>query len=199
MKKMKLLMRLVGISLALLLLFTASACNTAQAEEEADMKNENVNSKESDTTENAVEIPCEGYTLSLEGTDLVFRYDDSVIHQGEVTNLGISEGVTSSIHYPVKAKEDVVWFLSNVLICERIQLTPTTWDSFECTSENPAFLNWNSVSFNSEIELSLWFQDDGQLIVMDAKTEQVYCSEPDVVDLEKYYRFLYDFDWTVIN
>ena len=33
MKKMKLLMRLVGISLALLLLFTASACNTAQAEE----------------------------------------------------------------------------------------------------------------------------------------------------------------------
>ena len=34
MKKMKLLMRLVGISLALLLLFTASACITAQAEGE---------------------------------------------------------------------------------------------------------------------------------------------------------------------
>ena len=80
--KMKALMRLIGISLALLLLFTASACNTAQAEE-VDLLIEKEDEKVfEETKEKSLSKMQDLAGLVLQFTDedtLVLKQNDSVL------------------------------------------------------------------------------------------------------------------------
>ncbi|MBQ8431708.1 MAG: hypothetical protein IJX28_02385 [Clostridia bacterium] len=183
MKKMDFLFRTTGIFLALFLLFSLNACKNTSLDD-------NGNSLIDPITKSAnlVERSSE-YTLSSEGNVLTLRKNDSVLVSNTITSMATAWDMPHvSTRFLLGNENEITSFLSTVLVRKNIVLHPTT---FEEIGFDPMAANRYYVSFNTESPLYIMFQTDGQMLVHNLSTDELYISDPGVVDVQTYYQFIH--------